>query len=537
MGKNESLETVVNKYNRLCARFRDLQQQTNEKQDKWKELESQYKIIESLTRELCELILAKDPKEMVLGEEYAWSKLNTRDIIQRSKSAFVDYNQSRTQLLREIQRQSEDRRIMVENLQTQIEQNRKTQERLEQAYADARGEDDEPNIDPETGEVSEPESGAVSDKARKRMTLKLQQAADAGNIDIEPFDEDEDVPQRLSAVAKMKILEENKDLSKADIDQQSDMANKAADVKLERNGSKITQAERKMREVANKKLNHTQKIMQVSIEDIKGRMNDRRWVLLEVIGSTGMCEASDIINESLQLLMKRGDPSITENGMRHELLAITTNGCVDKDDSVTHPIKSKFSIYTLSDVGTRLYIDHFGKDPVVSEKNILIANHDNLQHGFGIKFLTQIIESTGQYQDVSMDRKKNTVRLENKELYIPDVTAKSEHNGKTFTVYFEYERGTHKQVDFNIKLNKMAKVTRTLNIVCPNQKTAEDLKRKTAAWIESRGGAKQLSSIKVRIATLKHLEGQKELYSDKKWMYTFDLKHGEKPVERKKGDE
>jgi len=60
-------------------------------------------------------------------------------------------------------------------------------------------------------------------------------------------------------------------------------------------------------------------------------------------------------------------------------------------------------------------------------------------------------------------------------------------------------------------INKMVKMTRWLNIVCPNKETVENLRDKTTAWIESRGGPKQLQNVRVRITTLKRLEGQSKI--------------------------
>ena len=66
---DDSYNILLSKYNRLIARFRDLEKQMEEKESVWKEMEQNFRINESLARELCELVLAKEPREMVLGSE------------------------------------------------------------------------------------------------------------------------------------------------------------------------------------------------------------------------------------------------------------------------------------------------------------------------------------------------------------------------------------------------------------------------------------------------------------------------------------
>lgn len=538
MSKGESIESLMAKYNRLCARYRDLEQQTTEKQEKWQELERAFRTNESLTRELCELILARDPKEMVLGEEYAWGKLPTRDIIQKSKSAFANYNEARTKLLRDIQRQSEERRVMIENLQTQIEADRRARERLEELRGPSEA---EVAYDETTGEIieapslspSEPQtSPGIDEKTKKRMAYSVQQAAENGSISVVPMDDDDAAPA-VSPISSLHITEEKGDITSKDIEQQKDMAARAVVVDLERSGTKITQAEKKVRAAQVAKNQTKGQIVQVNIGSIEKNMNSRRWAILEIIGTTGLCEGGEIVSAAISLQQERKDENIiTENGMRHELMQMVTSGCLTMETNVNHPIKSKFYVYTLSEVGQALYIGHFGKDPVVSERDMLIAQHDNLEHGFGIKCLKKILEDSDTYFDVSMDRRKNTIKLDSGDFYIPDIMAKIKGRQGNITIYMEYERGTHHQSDFNIKLNKMAKVTRHIDIVCPNNKTADFLRDKTVEWVKSRGGAKSLPGVKVRITTLTKLNGQKNIIRDDNWRIVFDLRHGEVPIER-----
>lgn len=562
--KQESLETILNKYNRLCARYRDLEQQSVERQEKWKEIEREFKINEALTRDLCELILAKDPKEMVLGTEYSWGKLKTRDIIERSKNVFTSYNEARTQLLKDIQKQSEERRVMIENLQTQIEQDLHARQQLEQLHQEnpenAKQTENSTasfEVDPATGEVL---NFDVSEKAKGRAAYSIQQAAQRGDVSLVHYEDDdteevvsntipdnkppitqEDIhhgreQQNKSSKKKVKvsdslrIVEENKDVSKTEVMLQSELSAAAQELSLERSGAHITPSVKKLQVLQQNRQAAAPKTMQVDVSVIEQKLNDRSWYLLEAVGSTGLCEGSEIIDA---VISSHPDESFTNNGLRYELMSLSNNGCLLADMSIAHPTKSRFAVYTLSDIGRRLYISRFGKDPVVSERDKLIADHDNLEHAFGIKCLKHALEISGEYSNVSMERQSNTVRLQDGTSYIADITATMQGRSKPFTIYMEYERGTHHQADFNIKLNKAAKVTRHIDIVCPNAATVTNLRDKVSKWVESRGGGKALPGVRVRITTLRRLDGRKGINKDENWQIVFDLPHGDTPIERK----
>jgi len=273
--------------------------------------------------------------------------------------------------------------------------------------------------------------------------------------------------------------------------------------------------------------------MMVDVGDIRERMNERKWLVLEVIGSTGYYERSQLKTAFIDLYKKRSDSDrkITDGGFSYELKNLVDLGALVLDTNIQHPLKSNFGVYSLSEIGKRLYEQQFGKKPVASERDALIAQHDNLEHGLGIKTLKEIMEATGSFSSVTMDRQTNTIRIDDTSTYIPDIIARDKAKG--FTMYLEYERDTHNQSNFNIKLNKMAKVTKYLNIVAPNIGTAEGLIAKVDKWIELRGGHKTLRGIRVRITTLKRLEGAASINDDRSWYAVYHLNESATPTIQK----
>jgi len=538
------------KYNRLLARYRDLEQQTSERQGKWEEIEREFKINESLTRELCELILAKDPAEMKLGKEYSWSKLRTRDIIQRSKNAFTSYNEARTSLLRDIQHQSEERRMMIESLQDQIERDANTMQQLRKMKADDTADTPTERFDESTGEVIA-ENKEVDPKTMERVAYATQEAAKSGSIDVIQFDEDDEMAPSSGQGAKpsvsaedirrgqsrpatnMKIWETKKDLSHADVNQQTEMAERAAILDIKRSSGNVSQSARKASMASAAKAAIEKQFVSIDANEIAQKLNDRHWTLMEIIGSTGMCEGSEIVDAAIEMLnMSETADKTTASGLRYILMNLVNFGCLTMEQ-VDHPLKPRFAVYSLSSVGRSVYAAHFGKQSAISERDVLIAEHDNLEHAFGIKTLKAILETNSTYSNVCMNRMDNTIKLKDGTSYIPDIVAQGKGKGRTFRVYMEYERGTHHQSDFNIKLNKAIKVTNYLDIVCPTNPIAENLKGKVAAWVESRGGYKSLQKVKIRITTLRRINGVTNINNDSNWLYVFNLKDGDRPIERK----
>ena len=87
MAKNQ--KTLENQYHMVVARCKDLEEQMRIRQKQWDQREVESKTTEKLMRELCEDILAKDSKEMVLGTDYSWSSIQINELIRKSKQSFT----------------------------------------------------------------------------------------------------------------------------------------------------------------------------------------------------------------------------------------------------------------------------------------------------------------------------------------------------------------------------------------------------------------------------------------------------------------
>ena len=118
MAKNQ--KTLENQYHMVVARCKDLEEQMRIRQKQWDQREVESKTTEKLMRELCEDILAKDSKEMVLGTDYSWSSIQINELIRKSKQSFTNYIASRTDFMQKLVDQLEERRLEIEGLKDQI---------------------------------------------------------------------------------------------------------------------------------------------------------------------------------------------------------------------------------------------------------------------------------------------------------------------------------------------------------------------------------------------------------------------------------
>ena len=122
MGNDKSFYTLLNKYNTLLAQTQDLKEQLDKSKENNAEILQKDKVIEKNLRDLCADILAKDPKEMKLGQEYSWDKIDLLSLIQKSRNVFKKYNEDKKDFLEQLADTCEDRGRQIERLKSQIEE-------------------------------------------------------------------------------------------------------------------------------------------------------------------------------------------------------------------------------------------------------------------------------------------------------------------------------------------------------------------------------------------------------------------------------
>lgn len=474
-------KTLLSKYNVLLARCRDLEEQNNVNTRHWKAEEERFKQVEDLIRKLCETILAKDHKEMVLGESKSWYSTPVDELIIRAHKSYREYNQETTRILLAIQEEAEKRRMKIEGLEDQIQQYLSGNVALappDELTVEGRDTAAEPARD-KTGLTSAAEAG--------RIELIIEESSDS-DMDAED----------LSPISEL-----------MEISEQSKLTSNAVPVR-----DSVKKAHALERERENAMMSHL-----IDLSDLEKRFNDVMVLVLSVIGEKGVAKYPEI-----EQLVMEADNRLVKNKVRIAVQEMYKMKVLDQE-ILKLPISPRFFVYKLTDIGVRLYRKRFGKTPAVSEIDRVRKEHDNLEHGYGIMAVEKVLAECGRYKEVHIFNRKRAIPISGDIKYIPDLICIPVKGH--YSEYIEYERGTHTQTDFNVKCNKMCKVTRFLNFVAPNRTVVmKRLRPQIDKWIEERG-AESLKNIHIRITTPSEL---RTADINDAWLIVYDLNKGAEPI-------
>lgn len=475
-------ETLLSKYNMAVALIRDLKDQMETKDRQREAYEQRCDVVDKHARELCEKILAKDKSEMTLGDAKSWHSTSTDDMIKKAVASFAKYCQERTELLNNVMKIAEQRGLELESLKDQISRLMRNGNAGNLVSAE------------------EMIQNAQKEREVKEIIAKApnstQKAIAEGRVEaiIEENDECED--EEIEAIQKMIETSNQAKLTERSIPvvrtpQKSELVKKAEDAAIQPH--------------------------MIMLNKITEQYGDAEWHVLQVIGKFGYSKTQDILNKCREIY-----PFDTEWKSKKALNTLRTAGGPLDSLSVTLPISKHNILVKLNDIGERIYETHFEEKPVKAEMDAVRAEHDNPEHGYGILDLKKVLDETGRYESVSCYNRQNPFDVEINGValkYIPDLICK----GPKFTDYYEYERANHLQSDFNMKCNKMCKVTRFLNFVTDNIKSTKKINEQVKAWIETRK-PETLKNITIRIGTADSIK------NNGKWLVVYNLNKGTEPI-------
>lgn len=233
----------------------------------------------------------------------------------------------------------------------------------------------------------------------------------------------------------------------------------------------------------------------IDLKEYINKINDIMWEIIIAIGKKGLSESKDLKKE----VVKRG---ITESSFNTALSQLRKMNIVEQEKFNTG--WRWFYAYELSDLGRQIYVERFGSEPVLCEKQILQKEHTTALHGYCIKDAAYILKSVFGYDEAVTDRKMNSMKLYNGEVYIPDIIAKKRQGA--ITDYFEVELGHHTQKDFNSKCDKMRMVTKNLYFITPDADTMNKiLVRQISQWVLEKGGKDKLKGLTIYLTTMTKL--------------------------------
>lgn len=470
-------KTLLSKYNVAVARCRDLEEQNSVNMRHWKAEEERFKKVEDLARKLCEMILAKDHAEMVLGENRSWYATPVDELILRAQKSYKSYNQETTRILNAIQDEAEKRRSKIEGLEDQIQQ-----------YLAGNG-----FIAP----IGTTDSSSGTDE--DELIPQIKAPAQAGKIEL-IIEEARDSPEDEDVRAISELIEINEQ------------------AKLTSNAVPVNDAVQKVRVVERERENAMMAHM-IDLVDLEKRFNDTMWSVLSYIGGEGIAKYPEIERRVMD-----AKPDTVKSKVRTAAQELFKMKVLDQE-SLNLPLTPRVLVYKLTDIGIRLYRKHFEKAPVESEIDRVRKEHDNLEHGYGIMDLERVLTECGRYREVQIFNRSRAISISGNRKYVPDVIALPVKG--SYTEYIEYERGYHTQPDFNAKCNKMCRVTRFLNFVAPNRSVLiKKLRPQVEAWIQGRG-IEGLKNLRIRLSTPAELRIADPADA---WLIVYDLSKGPEPV-------
>lgn len=201
--------------------------------------------------------------------------------------------------------------------------------------------------------------------------------------------------------------------------------------------------------------------------------------VIKAIGVKGLSEFPEIAK-----YVKEND-GVSENRLETVVNNLEKESIVEIVRIYTFQRNSGLRLIKLNEeIGYKLYKETFKKEPVKSEMRIIRAENDNYEHGYNIKDTCEVLKQNYGYENVSMDRKQNTIHISNLNTWIPDIIGINPISKKK--EYFEVEMGNHNEANFNFKLDKALIITNELKIIAPNKMTANKLLEKVKAWYNSK---------------------------------------------------
>ena len=249
----------------------------------------------------------------------------------------------------------------------------------------------------------------------------------------------------------------------------------------------------------------------VFLQDIVKKLSPYEWRAFEIIAASGVSEEKDAKEAVIQALIDNGEPCKSDDTAWRAVKALVKTGLYDAERIFTG--YRNFNILKLTDIGRRLYRDRFRNEPPYQEHQILMGEHSSLLHGYMIKDVATILMKKGIYKSVSINRKKNQIRLWEGGVVIPDVIAVKQYG---YSEYFEVECGNHHQADFNAKCNKLIALGNIVIIGQNRDLVTRILKPQVDRWIKAKGkNVIAMSDVKIYLYSLTDFaKGQVTYYYD-----------------------
>lgn len=476
---SESKDAWFHAYNTAQAKIHDLEEQLMQKQRQWSERDSEEDVTERLVRELCEDILSRMKQDT--EKKSSWRGMSLKTLVQEAKKAFADYSADNRKLLTRILASAEERRLNIESLENQIH-----------IMKNAAGKS---GISAEQLFI-EDEKEKEREAAIKKMDFKVREAAEEGRINVSV--EDEDVFDDF----EMDMIEASVGISES--------------AKVTPKSIPKTESRKRADEV--RKFTQKTKVYMEDLSEYHKELKQMDWELIEIIGSTGISAQKELIQALLTKNVEYKDSAI------RTCIRKLFNMHLLVKESVSTPLKGALTLYRLDDKGKILYTDAFKKEPVRSEMERVISEHDSYAHGYGILEVAEILQAKPYMKSVRYMNRKHPIPLGEGSSFIPDILCVEINDCKS---YIEYEIGNHNQTHFSAKCSKICKLDNYLNFIVPNENSMRKIQEQIVKWMLSKGHS--IDRYTIRITTASNVKDN-DLRKNAGWKVVYHPEKGIEPV-------
>ena len=468
----DSFQVLRGKYQMAIVSIRELEQERDEISQQAESLRKSNDRLNKNVKYLCETILKKDREQK--GEQ-AWFRLPIDEMVAAAQKSVENYFPSMEKTYHRLLKVNYERTDKIAELENEIDNLKEAHKRELKEQADYK--DTIINKLKEklrTGKLEDDEIENITSSVKEtKESIDMDGMDDSGNVAIFPENEDgigDAVGDAVSAMHEAGAVA----VAVTPYAGVYPPAETKQAVKREAEKVQARQAN-KARENA-RKLTDTQKLT------------------IRCLGETGYSVLPVLIADAQKKFPDIPVKSRLTNGLR----GISEGGnekfpepLVERYDCPV-PGAPNFAIYQLTQAGRDVYAYLFQKEAVESEMSQIKKNHTSYEHGYGIKRIAEMIQSSIYVKKMNaeviyMTRTKDyMIKTGIRTSYIPDIIlVYKNNNGRETREYYEYETCKCNETDLFSKCNKIAAVSRFINIIVSGTKEKEIMLKRFEDWKES----------------------------------------------------
>lgn len=477
---SQSYDTLFNAYNRLQAKVKDLEEQLSQKQHQWSERDSEDDITDRMVRELCEDILSRQKQRT--EKNHSWSKMSLNNLVKEAKRGFAEYTVANRETLAGVLKTAEERRILIEGLENQIAVMKQN---------------------PGNTTITQEDIQEALRKEKEKEALlaneghKLKEAVEKGRMEVNMDDGDE------FDNLEQEMYEVSMEISEA--------------ARVTPNSIPKTESKKRIDEIRKFKKKKESNMYLEDLKEYEDQLKKIDWDLLILIGSTGISILKDIVEAVMEKDVEYKDSTI-----RNSIKKLFNMHLLAKETATT-PLRGTIHLYRLDEKGVIIYRLKTGNEPVKSEMQRIVAEHDSYAHGYGILEVAALLKEKPYVKSVKHMNRHKPIKLEGGTSIVPDIICIDTNGTK---MYIEYECGNHNQTNFSAKCSKLCKIDRYVNIIAPNDAALKKLMEQVQRWMKSKGGS--IARYTIRLTTSSYIR-DRDLRKNAGWKVLYFPEKGLEP--------